>query len=165
MLMLDLWLQAETTGVAHFGAYNRPPDGHFFRLWTWVEEVSQETTMTRLVMIFSLREAEYTFQHFESCGKKSTDAIIPDKSLVGRFTTNFMMNVREHYGHLQRAFFLNKQPSWPKPSQVGIFWEFPGNRVDRVCLGRESLSPNDLYCDWEKCSHHKRLEGNWAQEK
>ena len=30
MLMLDLWLQAETNGVTHFGAYNRPPDGHFF---------------------------------------------------------------------------------------------------------------------------------------
>ena len=29
MLLLDLWLQAETIGVAHFGAYNRPPDGHF----------------------------------------------------------------------------------------------------------------------------------------
>ena len=30
MLMLDLWLQAETPGVTHFGAYHRPPDGHFF---------------------------------------------------------------------------------------------------------------------------------------
>ena len=29
MLMLDLWLQAETPGVTHFGAYIRPPDGHF----------------------------------------------------------------------------------------------------------------------------------------
>ena len=29
MLMLDLWLQAETPGVTHFGAYHRPPDGHF----------------------------------------------------------------------------------------------------------------------------------------
>ena len=28
MLMLDLWLQAETTGVTHFGAYNCPQDGH-----------------------------------------------------------------------------------------------------------------------------------------
>ena len=32
-MMMDLWLQAETTGVTHFGAYNRPPDGHFF---TWI---------------------------------------------------------------------------------------------------------------------------------
>ena len=30
MLMLDLWLQPETPGVTHFGAYHRPPDGHFF---------------------------------------------------------------------------------------------------------------------------------------
>ena len=30
MLMLYLWLQAETPGVTHFGAYHRPPDGHFF---------------------------------------------------------------------------------------------------------------------------------------
>ena len=30
MLMLDLWLQAETPGVTHFGAYHRPPDGHFY---------------------------------------------------------------------------------------------------------------------------------------
>ena len=30
MLMLYLWLQAETQGVTHFGAYHRPPDGHFF---------------------------------------------------------------------------------------------------------------------------------------
>ena len=29
MLMLDLWLQAETTDITHFGAYNRPQDGHF----------------------------------------------------------------------------------------------------------------------------------------
>ena len=29
MLMLYLWLQAETPGVTHFGAYHRPPDGHF----------------------------------------------------------------------------------------------------------------------------------------
>ena len=28
--MLDLWLQAETPGVTHFGAYHRPPDGHFW---------------------------------------------------------------------------------------------------------------------------------------
>ena len=30
MLMLDLWPQAETPGVTHFGAYHRHPDGHFF---------------------------------------------------------------------------------------------------------------------------------------
>ena len=30
---VDLWLQAETTGVTHFGAYNRPPDDHFFQTW------------------------------------------------------------------------------------------------------------------------------------
>ena len=29
MLMLDLWPQAETPGVPHFGAYHRPLDGHF----------------------------------------------------------------------------------------------------------------------------------------
>ena len=29
MLMLDLWLQAQTPGVTHFRAYHRPPDGHF----------------------------------------------------------------------------------------------------------------------------------------
>ena len=29
MLILDLWLQAETPGVTYFGAYHRPPDGHF----------------------------------------------------------------------------------------------------------------------------------------
>ena len=29
MLMLDLWPQVETPGVTHFGAYHRPPDGHF----------------------------------------------------------------------------------------------------------------------------------------
>ena len=27
--MLDLWPQAETPGVTHFGAYHRLPDGHF----------------------------------------------------------------------------------------------------------------------------------------
>ena len=32
MLMLDLWPQAETPGVAHFGAYHRPPDGHFLNV-------------------------------------------------------------------------------------------------------------------------------------
>ena len=26
---VNLWLQAETIGVTYFGAYNRPPDGHF----------------------------------------------------------------------------------------------------------------------------------------
>ena len=26
----DTWLQAETPGVTHFGAYHRPPDGHFY---------------------------------------------------------------------------------------------------------------------------------------
>ena len=30
MLMLDIWPQAETAGVTHFGAYHRPPDGHFW---------------------------------------------------------------------------------------------------------------------------------------
>ena len=25
----DQWLQTETPGVTHFGAYIRPPDGHF----------------------------------------------------------------------------------------------------------------------------------------
>ena len=38
MLMLDLWPQAETPGVTHFGAYHRPLDGYFFihwRLWNW----------------------------------------------------------------------------------------------------------------------------------
>ena len=37
MLMLDLWAQAETPGVTHFGAYHRPPDGHFLTFpprWT-----------------------------------------------------------------------------------------------------------------------------------
>ena len=29
MLMLDLRPQAKTPGVTHFGAYHRPPDGHF----------------------------------------------------------------------------------------------------------------------------------------
>ena len=28
--MMDLRLQAETTGVTHFGAYNCPQDGHFY---------------------------------------------------------------------------------------------------------------------------------------
>ena len=73
-------------------------------------------------MIFSLREAEYIFQHFELCGKKSTDAIIPDKSLVGRFTTNFMMKVREHYGHLQRAFFLNNAQCNKQPTFTVFAW-------------------------------------------
>ena len=31
ILMLDLWPQAETPGVTYFGAYHRPPDGHFFQ--------------------------------------------------------------------------------------------------------------------------------------
>ena len=37
MLMLDLWLQAETPGVTHFGAYHRPPDGDFLAIFgvTW----------------------------------------------------------------------------------------------------------------------------------
>ena len=26
---VNLWLQAEMTGVTHFGAYNRPQDGNF----------------------------------------------------------------------------------------------------------------------------------------
>ena len=26
---VNLRLQAETTGVTYFGAFNRPPDGHF----------------------------------------------------------------------------------------------------------------------------------------
>ena len=29
MLMLDIWPQAETSRVTHFGAYHRPPDGNF----------------------------------------------------------------------------------------------------------------------------------------
>ena len=29
MLMLDLWLQAQTPGVTHFRAYHRPPEGNF----------------------------------------------------------------------------------------------------------------------------------------
>ena len=29
LMMLDLWPQAETQGVTHFGAYHRPPDGQF----------------------------------------------------------------------------------------------------------------------------------------
>ena len=36
--MLDLWLQAETPGVTHFGAYHRPPDGHF-----WVNTGEKQT--------------------------------------------------------------------------------------------------------------------------
>ena len=32
MMMLDLWPQAETPGVTHFGAYHRHPDGHFLHL-------------------------------------------------------------------------------------------------------------------------------------
>ena len=34
MLMLYLWLQAEIPGVTHFGAYHRPPDGHFVTNFT-----------------------------------------------------------------------------------------------------------------------------------
>ena len=34
MLMLDIWLQAETPGVTHFGAYNCSPDGHFLKSFT-----------------------------------------------------------------------------------------------------------------------------------
>ena len=30
MTNVNIWLQAETNGVTHFGAYNRPQDGHFF---------------------------------------------------------------------------------------------------------------------------------------
>ena len=44
MLMLDLWLQAETPGVTHFGAYHCPPDGHFFitfsTVYTWENNTS-----------------------------------------------------------------------------------------------------------------------------
>ena len=32
MLMLMLWPLAVTPGVTHFGAYHRPPDGHFYQL-------------------------------------------------------------------------------------------------------------------------------------
>ena len=44
MLMLYLWLQAETTGGTHFVAYNRPEDGHFLHLsdvvfWNPIQEV------------------------------------------------------------------------------------------------------------------------------
>ena len=28
--MLDILLKAEKPGITHFGAYHRPPDGHFF---------------------------------------------------------------------------------------------------------------------------------------
>ena len=35
MLMLDLWLQAETPGVSHFGAYHRPSDGYVFLSSFW----------------------------------------------------------------------------------------------------------------------------------
>ena len=34
MLMLDLSPQAEKAGVTHFGAYHRPPDGHFCYLYS-----------------------------------------------------------------------------------------------------------------------------------
>ena len=43
MLMLDLWLQAETPGVTHFGAYHRPPDGHFCQGKNWPRGHSQIT--------------------------------------------------------------------------------------------------------------------------
>ena len=33
--MLDLWLKAEAPGVTHFGAYHRPPDGHFCFIYIW----------------------------------------------------------------------------------------------------------------------------------
>ena len=35
MLMLILWPLAVTPGVTHFGAYHRPPDGHFFIDCNW----------------------------------------------------------------------------------------------------------------------------------
>ena len=31
--ILVLGPQAETPGVTHFGAYHRPPDGHFLIIW------------------------------------------------------------------------------------------------------------------------------------
>ena len=48
MLMLDLWLQAETSVVTHFGAYNRPPGGHFFICYTFHTHswLSSETIQT-----------------------------------------------------------------------------------------------------------------------
>ena len=42
MLMLDLWPQAETPGVTHFGAYHRPPDGHFLFGTTTRQYVPQD---------------------------------------------------------------------------------------------------------------------------
>ena len=58
MLMLDLWPRAETPGATHFGAYHRPPDGHFLNIiyWCWslLEEsvancikVTTSTTVTK----------------------------------------------------------------------------------------------------------------------
>ena len=35
MLMLDLWLQAETPGVTHFGAYHRPPEWDVAHALQW----------------------------------------------------------------------------------------------------------------------------------
>ena len=45
MLMLDLWLQAETPGVTHFGAYHRPPDGHFCQGKNWPRGHFQEAIL------------------------------------------------------------------------------------------------------------------------
>ena len=36
MLMLDLWPQADTPGVTHFGAYHRPPDCHFYFFFPFI---------------------------------------------------------------------------------------------------------------------------------
>ena len=43
MLMLDLWPQAETPGVTHFGAYHRPLDGHFFNLYITMYNTHQQS--------------------------------------------------------------------------------------------------------------------------
>ena len=39
--ILVLWPQAETPGVTHFGAYHRPPDGHFYNSQKFKEEHHQ----------------------------------------------------------------------------------------------------------------------------
>ena len=51
--MLDLWPQAETPGVSHFGAYHRPPDGHFstfLHCWSLPLEPWSWFTLNRILL-------------------------------------------------------------------------------------------------------------------
>ena len=65
MLMPDLWPQAETPGVTHFGAYHRPSDGHFFLYFCQIFQIANNSVFAQdaLSIDFSICLAEGECPH------------------------------------------------------------------------------------------------------